>query len=111
MWIRGLTLLTAFAFVACVADTGALRTGALPAALRVDTLAGRQVAFGTFPAAVADADALVVLTVSAAQDWAGSLSGEKQGRRDGGRERMVEYRVEGMRRIRRVGGVRRRGIG
>lgn len=68
---KNLTFLTALALVARVTDAGAHDAGAMAAAGHVDALVGRHVALRTLPATVAQAPALHVLAVPAAQHRAG----------------------------------------
>lgn len=67
----GPTFLAVLALVARVADAGAHDAGAVVAAGHVDALAGGHVALGALPAAVAQAPALHVLAVAAAEHGAG----------------------------------------
>ena len=68
---RGPTFLAALALVAGVADAGAHDAGAVVAAGHVDALVGGHVALSALPAAVAQAPALHVLAVPAAEHGAG----------------------------------------
>lgn len=68
---RAPTFLAALALVAGVADAGAHDAGAMVAAGHVDALAGGHIALGTLPSAVAQAPALHVLAVPAAEHGAG----------------------------------------
>ena len=68
---RGPTFLAALALVAGVADAGAHDAGAVVAAGHVDALVGGHVALGALPAAVAQAPALHVLPIPAAEHGAG----------------------------------------
>ena len=67
----GPTFLAVLALVAGVADAGAHDAGAVVAAGHVDALVGWHVALGALPAAVAQAPALHVLAVPAAEHGAG----------------------------------------
>lgn len=66
-----LTFLTALSLVAGVADAGAHDAGAVAAAGHVDALIGRHVALSALPATVAQAPALHVLAIPAAQHGTG----------------------------------------
>jgi len=65
------TFFTALAFVSWVADTGTHDARAMVTAGDIDALVRRDVAFCSFPAAVAQAPPLHVLPVSTAQHRAG----------------------------------------
>lgn len=66
-----LTFFAALSLVAGVADAGAHDAGAVAAAGHVDALVGGHVALGALPAAVAQAPALHVLAIPAAQHGTG----------------------------------------
>lgn len=70
--IQSFTLFTVGSFVAGVAHTVTRHAQSVSAALRIDTLGGRDVTLGALPAAVALAAPPGVLPVTAAQDGAGS---------------------------------------
>lgn len=65
------TFFTALALVSRVADTGAHDARAMVAAGDVDALVRGDIAFCSFPAAMAQAPPLHVLPISTAQHWAG----------------------------------------
>lgn len=66
-----LTFLAALSLVAGVADAGAHDAGAVAAAGHVDALIGRHVTLSALPATVAQAPALHVLAIPAAQHGTG----------------------------------------
>lgn len=66
-----LTFLAALSLVAGVADAGAHDAGAVAAAGHVDALIGRHIALSALPATVAQAPALHVLAIPAAQHGTG----------------------------------------
>lgn len=68
--IQAIHLCTVLPFVANGAHTVSISAGAMAAAKRVYALRDRDVALGSFPAAVTHTGALVVLAVAAAQHWA-----------------------------------------
>lgn len=67
----GPTFLAALALVARVADAGAHDAGAVVAAGHIDALAGGHVTLGALPSTVAQAPALHVLAIPAAEHRAG----------------------------------------